>query len=299
MDKTVQFFEQKKIEYKLSKSLKDLTTFKIGGTAKYCVYPKNEKQIKLLVKYFTENRIAYYVLGKGSNVLASDNGFNGAIISTAKLTKISRLSNTVVAECGVCVATLASRLQKWGLKNGEFLYAMPGSVAGAVVGNSGCFLHQMCDIIKKVKVLFNGKTFWLKKNECNFGYRNSIFKNEKFVVLKVVMQFERGDCHEIYQKMQSFKARKFAQQPLTQPSAGSVFLRTDVIPAKLIDNACLKGYVVGGAEISQKHANFIVNNGTATAKDVVSLIDHVKKCVKEKYGCDLATEIRFLGEFNN
>lgn len=292
------FCKRKSITLKSDVALAKLTTFRIGGNAKYVAYPDSERKLIKLLNYIRKNGFRYYVLGMGSNVLASDKGFDGIVVVTTRIKSVFYFRGVVSSSCGVSVTKLSQFAQSKGLQGAEFLYSLLGTVGGAIVGNSGCFLCEICDIISKVKVYYHGKTLWLRASECGFAYRASLFQSQDVVVLRAHFALLRGDKEQIAERMQTMRAKKLASQPLTSFSAGSIFLRGKAVPAKLIDNAKLKGYVIGGAEISKQHANFIVNNGVATAQNVLDLIGYVKLRIREEYNVELNTEIKLLGDFD-
>ncbi len=271
-----------------------LTTLRCGGTILLTVFPSSQKQFLQVAKLCTVANLPFCVLGNGSNVLASDRPFLGVVAVTKQLNKISIVDSKVVAQCGASTTKLFWQLHKHGLCGGEFLRCIPATVGGAVVGNAGCFGQSMQNVVSKVLVWHNGKTQWLDANQCQFSHRNSIFKHTYALILAVEMQFEQGDAQQILQKSQQMLNQKQQSQPLNLPSAGSILYHPTVCLSALLDQAGLKGTKIGGAQISTKHAGFVVNTGTATAEDVFLLIQHAQNVLRSKFGVQSNVEIRFV-----
>ena len=290
------FLQKNKIDFRRDFPLSVLTSMGVGGKAKWVIYPKTVAQLVKTIKFLTNDNKKFYLLGGGTNVIASDGGYSGAIVSTTKVSKIKRLFSTVLVTAGTPMPLLALNLQKWGLGGGEFACCIPGTVGGAVVGNSGCFSRSIADVVKRVWVFDGTKVRVLSKEQCLFDYRTSIFQVEKWVVLAVQLKLNKNDSAKIKQTMQSMKVQKARSQPTMLKSAGCIFRNGLVPSAKLIDNAHLKGYGINKVAVSHVHAGFIVNQGGATAKDVLDVISHVKNVVKEKYGVTLKEEVKILDD---
>ena len=271
-----------------------LTTLRCGGTILLTVFPTSQKQLLQVAKLCKMANLPLCVLGNGSNVLASDKPFFGVVAVTKKLNKITVVGSKVVAQCGAHTTKLFWQLHKHGLCGGEFLRCLPATVGGAVVGNAGCFGQCMQNILSKVLVWHNGKVQWIDASQCQFSHRNSIFKHTHALVLAVEMQFEQGDSQQILHKSQQMLNKKQQSQPLNLPSAGSVLYHPTVCLSALLDKAGLKGTTIGGAQISTKHAGFVVNTGNATSTDVLLLIQHAQNVLQSRFGLQSNVEVQFV-----
>ncbi|WP_041737834.1 UDP-N-acetylmuramate dehydrogenase [Caldicellulosiruptor owensensis] len=289
------------IEFLKDHPLKDFTTFKIGGKARYIVFPRNTKQLVEVLTLAKDEAINYIVVGNCSNVLISDKGFNGAIITTVKIDSFKIDGNLIEADCGAMLSQVARKACEKGLKGLEFAVGIPGTVGGAVYMNAGAYDGEIKDVFEWAEVLDkNLNILKLSKSEMKFSYRHSRLKEEKMVLLRAVFSLEFASKEDIspLQKAIEFSKRRREKQPLSYPSAGSVFKRPpNNFAGKLIEDASLKGYRIGGACISEKHAGFIVNVEDAKAEDVRKLIYLAQKTVYEKFGILLEPEIQFIGEF--
>lgn len=267
-----------KFEHLVGASLSEYSTMKVGGEAKYLLFPKNVEEIAEILKICEENHIKTFILGNGSNVLFSDKGFNGAVVSLKKLNKISFDGEFVFVDAGVNLFALNIALQKEGLSGLEWSYGIPASVGGFLFMNGGCFGHEISEFVEEVSVLDGCCEKTIKNEECGFSYRNSDL--QKYVILGVKLRLKREKTDKIMQNMQFFLNKKRESQPCDLPSLGSVFKivkgNPDIYPAKLIDNMGLKGVKIKGAEVSQKHAGFIVNSGGATSSDILALIEFLE-----------------------
>jgi len=294
--------------------LRDYTTFKIGGPARYFFVAKNKEEIKEAILWAKKKKLPFFILGGGSNVLFSDNGFNGLVIKLQNRQYEIRNSK-VIAEAGVPLQKLVLESAKKGLSGLENLAGIPGTLGGAIWGNAGAFGKEIGDLVEEVKVLDVGSSRFevkkLQKIGCKFGYRNSIFKKKKnWIILEATLKLKRKKKKEIEEKMKEILKLRKEKQPLEFPSAGSVFKNVPIrkIPKKirerfkekikngflsagaLIEAAGLKGYQIDGAKISEKHTNFILNVKNAKAKDVVALMNLIKKRVKNKFEITLEEE---------
>ncbi|MDP2967260.1 MAG: UDP-N-acetylmuramate dehydrogenase [bacterium] len=278
-------------------SLKNYTTFKIGGPAKYFFEAKNKKDLIKAILVAKKFKLPFFVLGGGSNLLVSDEGFKGLVIKIL-FSKFYFLNSQISAEAGTILGQLVSATSNTGLTGLEWAAGIPGTVGGAVFGNAGAFQKSMKDIVKEVEVLdakdLRFKIYDFKK--CQFGYRDSIFKHKKnLIILSIALNLKKGKKSEIKKKIKEYLNYKKQRQPLNYPSAGSIFKNPSGFSAgELIEKCGLKGKRIGQAKISEKHANFIVNLGNARAKDVKKLINLIKKEVKKKFKINLEEEIRFL-----
>ncbi|HAL62814.1 MAG: UDP-N-acetylmuramate dehydrogenase [Firmicutes bacterium] len=278
--------------------MKNHTSFKIGGIADEFCAPSSIEEIVECIKYAKKKNIPYFVIGNGSNILVSDKGIRGLVIKiSGEFSRYEICGDIIKAQSGVLLSVLAKAAQKDSLSGMEFASGIPGTLGGAVYMNAGAYGGEMSDIVKSVTYLENGE---IKKieNGFDFGYRKSLFAKIGAVVLEAELQLKKGNTDEIKAKMEDYKVRRTEKQPLNFPSAGSVFKRPEGhFAGGLIEDAGLKGFETGGAKVSEKHAGFIINTGDATASDVLKLIKHIQKTVKEKYGVELETEVKLMGEF--
>ena len=278
------------------------TSFRTGGPADLYVVPHTVDEICEAVTYCEKNNIKYMLFGNGSNTLVTDKGIRGAVISLKGLDYINadKDKNTIDVGAGVSVIKLSKFAEEHGLSGLEFACGIPGTVGGAIFMNAGAYGGEFKDIVKDVK-FFLPKELITKEytnDQCGFSYRTSIFQNmEKPLILGGTLNLTPGNVEDIKAKMKENMESRNTKQPVNLPSAGSVFKREEgVIVAKLIDDAGLKGYKIGGAEVSTLHAGFIVNSDNATSQDILDLIDHVKNVIKEKYDVSLHEEIKIVGE---
>ena len=276
------------------------TTFRIGGPADFYLCPHSAKEIQKAVAICREEELQYFILGNGSNLLVSDQGYRGVVIQLWKnVSDILVEGCRIRAKAGASLAKIAGEALEEGLTGMEFAAGIPGTLGGAVVMNAGAYGGEMKDILQEVLVMDEqGEIFTLIKEELHLGYRTSIIKEKGYIVLAAALELKPGDRKEIKEKMDELKQRRVEKQPLDMPSAGSTFKRPEgYFAGKLIMDAGLRGFSVGGAQISEKHCGFVVNTGKATANDVLTLIREVQKRVRDKFGVELETEVKFLGEF--
>ncbi len=272
--------------------MKNHTSFKIGGNAEIVVFPKNAEEIAEVIKV-TENPL---ILGKGSNVLVNDGGIKGVVVITEKAAEVTLSGNIIKAECGAMLSKIANVALENSLEGFEFASGIPGTLGGAVLMNAGAYGGEMKDVVKSVTFCNEkGEVFTIENEECKFGYRHSYFSDKKLFVLSAEIELQKGNKEEIRSKMNDLNARRKEKQPLNFPSAGSTFKRPEgYFAGKLISDCNLKGFTVGGAQVSEKHAGFVINTGNATAEDVLSVIEHCKKTVLEKFGVELEPEVRII-----
>ena len=276
------------------------TTFRIGGPADFYLCPHSTKEVQEIVEICKEEKLPYFVLGNGSNLLVSDRGYRGVVIQLWKnFSDITVKDCCIQAKAGALLSKVAAEALEAGLTGMEFASGIPGTIGGAAFMNAGAYGGEMKDIIKSVKVLdTQGEARVLPKEELKMGYRTSIVKEKGYTVLSVELELTRGNQEKIRNTMEDLKERRTSKQPLEMPSAGSTFKRPEgYFAGKLIMDSGLRGFSVGGAQVSEKHCGFVVNKGGATAMDVLNLIREVQRRVKEQFGVDLETEVRFLGEF--
>lgn len=279
--------------------LKKYTTFKVGGPALFFLIPETKKALLQLIKTIKNIKLPHFVLGKGSNVIVSDKGFKGIIIYTGHLDKITVQSNNIIAQSGATLKNVAETAQQNSLTGIEFASGIPGSLGGAIFMNAGAYGGEMSDIIKEVSAFKkNGHKIILKKEDLNFSYRNSIFQSKEYIITTATLGLKKGNKDKIKEKMQKLNQKRKNKQPIEYPSAGSSFKRPKgYYTGPLIEKANLKGHQIGGAQVSEKHAGFIVNKGNATAKDIVNLIRKIQKEVYKTSGVKLKPEPKFLGKF--
>lgn len=276
------------------------TTFRVGGEAQCMVRIEKEEELIKLVPYLNQIGQEYFILGNGSNLLVGDKGYRGIIIKLGEgMDKISIENNRICVQAGALLAQTSIAARDAGLTGMEFAVGIPGSVGGGIVMNAGAYGGEMKQITESVKVMDKeGKILILDNDTMEFGYRTSIIKNRPFIVLEVVLSLQTGRKEEIQQKMNELMEMRRSKQPIGYPSAGSTFKRPEgYFAGKLIMDAGMRGYSIGGAKVSDKHCGFIVNTGTATAADVKEVIDEVQERVKERFQVTLEPEVVFLGDF--
>lgn len=274
-------------------SLKDYTTFKIGGICKYLIEVNNKNSLIKLIDYLKNNNLKYYILGNGSNVILDDNYFDGVIIKLNKLNKISINDNFVTAECGVKLGFLNNVCLQNGLVSLSFASLIPGEVGASIKGNAGCYNKELLNYVYSVEVLDNnGNVKNILKSDIKYGYR---FTDIEGLILSATFILEKGDPILTLKEMKENNDKRLISQPLDMPSVGSIFKNPENMSAgKLIDDLGLKGYHINDAYVSEKHANFIVNKGSASFDDVIKLIDYIIFKVKEKYGVTLEVEPKIV-----
>ncbi len=275
------------------------TTFRVGGPADLYLLP-TEEQLKSVMNILTNHRIHMTVIGNGSNLLVGDKGIRGAVIEIGNaMAEITAEEDLVIAKAGALLSRTAQTAYQHGLSGLEFAAGIPGSVGGAVVMNAGAYGGEMKDVVEYVKVLGrDGAVLKLTNEEMEFSYRNSCAAIREYIVLEAAFRLKKSDPQTILQRMEELKGQRRMKQPLEYPSAGSTFKRPEGYYAgKLIMDAGLSGFSAGSAQVSEKHCGFVINRGGAAASDVLSVIRHVQAVVKEKYGVDLQTEVRMLGDF--
>lgn len=280
------------------------SSFKIGGLARYAVFPENKEQMIIAIESARQGGVKHIIVGNGSNLLFDDDGFDGVVIFTKNMSSaeyIHTVSGTFIrAECGRSLTELASETgKKHGLTGLEFAYGIPGTLGGAVYMNAGAYGGQMSDVVIETEYYdpVSNEIKVIGKDEHLFSYRHSVFaEHPEYVILSTLIELKEGDAEEIFAAMsKNINARK-EKQPLEYPNAGSTFKRPagNLFAGKLIEDSGLKGYTVGGAQVSEKHAGFTVNRGGATCRDVLAVIEHTKKTVLEKFGVELECEVIYI-----
>ena len=284
----------------IEEPMKKHTTFRIGGPAEYLILPQTAEEIADVVKLCRQEEIPWYIVGNGSNLLVADEGVRGVVIQLLRnFNQIQVEGCQIRMQAGAQNAAVAKRALDASLTGFDFAAGIPGTIGGAVVMNAGAYGGEMKDILKEVTVLDqNGMIRTIPTEELELGYRTSIIARKGYVVLEAVIVLKTGDPKEIKAAIDDLKEKRVTKQPLEYPSAGSTFKRPEgYFAGKLIMDAGLRGFSVGGAQISEKHCGFVINKGNATAKDVTELMDETKKIVMEKFGVALEPEVKRLGQF--
>ncbi|MCM1113668.1 MAG: UDP-N-acetylmuramate dehydrogenase [Muribaculum sp.] len=275
------------------------TTFRVGGPAECLVEIETSEQLRKIQKFLYQVEYPFTIVGNGSNLLVSDNGYQGIVLQLGrKMNGIVREGSRIRACAGASMAQTAAAAQKGGLTGLEFASGIPGTVGGGVVMNAGAYGGELSQVVSLVQVLDkNGEILELDNETMEFGYRYSTIRRKPFIVTEVVFDLEAADPAEIAAKMQELAVKRREKQPLEFPSAGSTFKRPEgYFAGELIMKAGLRGYQVGGARVSDKHCGFVVNTGNASAADIMDVIWEVQRRVKERFGVELEPEIVFLGE---
>lgn len=285
---------------KTNETMKAHTSFKVGGIADYFIVPQNLEQLKLAINTCTHNNIDYYIIGNGSNILVSDNGYRGAIIQIFKnMNSFCVKDNTIEAYSGILLSKLSNIALENNLTGFEFATGIPGTLGGAVTMNAGAYGGEIKQVIASSLVMDNrGNMFTLTRDELELGYRTSKVSKENLIVISAKLCFEVGEYETIKEYIYKLNVQRKEKQPLEFPSAGSTFKRPEgYFAGKLIMDSGLKGFCIGDAQISEKHCGFIVNKGNATSQNIFDLIKYVQKIVDEKFGVKLEPEIKFIGQF--
>lgn len=294
MDKIIEYITYNELGKCLeNESMRFHTTMRVGGTAKLLYIPDSTENLVTTINYFKENNIKYFIMGRGSNLIFSDELIDMVVVKISKVIDFREIDeDEIVVGAGYALARLAKEVSKLGLSGLEFAGGIPGSVGGSIYMNAGAHTGEMASIIESVTAIDeSGKVVVLHNVDCEFSYRHSIFQERNYVILSCVIKLQQADSAIVYKKMAGNLEYRKEMQPLELPSVGSTFRNPEGHHAgKLIEQSGLKGYRIGGAAVSEKHANFIVNMGDATASDILSLVKHVQKVVYEKTGILLQTE---------
>lgn len=276
------------------------TTFRVGGNADFFVEISSSEELAKIIRYLKQTERSYFILGNGSNLLVGDKGYEGVILHLgSRFDRVEVEGEVITAQAGALLSTVAKTAAKSGLTGLEFASGIPGTIGGAVVMNAGAYDGEMKKVISRVTVMTeDGEILELDNDTMEFGYRTSIIKNRPFIVLEAQMTLTWGDASTIQEKMEDFCSRRRSKQPLEYPSAGSTFKRPEgYFAGKLIMDAGLRGYRIGGAQVSEKHCGFIINVGNATAADISELMDEVAEKVEEQFSVTLEPEIIRIGSF--
>ena len=285
---------------KINEPMNRHTTFRIGGPADYFLLPSSPEEVKGIIEICREEAVPYFILGNGSNLLVSDEGYRGVILQLYRnYGDICVEGDEIRANAGALLSQIASAARNASLTGFEFAGGIPGTLGGAVVMNAGAYGGEMKDVLKEVTVMTgDGEIITLPAEKLEMGYRTSVVKTKGYLVLSAVLALKKGDQEAIKARMKELTEQRVSKQPLEFPSAGSTFKRPEgYFAGKLIMDAGLRGYQTGGAQVAEKHCGFVINKDNATAADVCRLMKDVQDKVKEQFGVTLEPEVKFLGDF--
>ena len=285
-------------DIKIDEKLSEYVNFKVGGPADILLIPNSKEQVIKSIKICKENNIPFYLIGNGSNILVRDGGFRGVVLSLKNVKNIYVDGEKIEAECGFMLKEVSDKAIENSLTGFEFACGIPGTIGGAVFMNAGAYDGEISKVIESAEVIDeNCNIIRLSREELDFGYRSSLVMKKGYTVLSAVFKLEKGQVKTIKELIEDLTNKRESKQPLEYPSAGSTFKRpTGYFAGKLIQDAGLKGYSIGGAAVSEKHSGFVINKGNATAKDITDLIKHIQDEVKKQFGVDLHPEVRIIGE---
>ncbi|MBO5461489.1 MAG: UDP-N-acetylmuramate dehydrogenase [Ruminococcus sp.] len=285
---------------KENEPMKKHTTFRVGGPADYFLTPESEEQVQKTISFLKENNVPYYIIGNGSNLLVGDQGYRGAVVQIyQKMNQIRVEDGCVYAQAGALLSKIAAEALANELTGFEFASGIPGTLGGALMMNAGAYGGEMKQVVVEATVLTPaGEIAVISVDEMELGYRSSVFSKNGDIVLSAVLKLAKGNKEAIRARMDELKEQRVTKQPLEYPSAGSTFKRPEgYFAGKLIQDAGLRGFQVGGAQVSEKHCGFVINRDNATAADIVSLMEQVSEKVEAQFGVRLEPEVKRLGEF--
>lgn len=285
---------------KTDEPMKQHTTFRTGGPADYFVMPETKEELRETVSLLKSARKPYYIVGNGSNLLISDTGYRGTVIQIYKeMSEITVNGNVIRAQAGALLSRIAGKALESGLTGFEFAAGIPGTLGGACMMNAGAYGGEMKDVLSEVLVLTpEGEFITLSSEELEFGYRTSVIAKKGYIVLEASVLLSEGAEKEIRERMEELRKKRVSKQPLEYPSAGSTFKRPEgYFAGKLIEDAGLRGFRIGGAQVSEKHCGFVINRGDATSAEILELMRQVSARVEEQFGVVLEPEVKRLGEF--
>ena len=290
------FYDENDI--KIDEKLSSYVNFKVGGPADILLIPKSKEQVIKSVEVCKENKIPFYLIGNGSNILVRDGGFRGVVISLKEVNTIIVDGDKIEAECGAMLKAVSDKAMENSLTGFEFACGIPGTIGGAVFMNAGAYDGEIAHVIESAEIIDEEcNIVRLSNKDLDFGYRSSIVMKKGYTVLSAVFKLEKGQVKTIKDLVDDLTNKRESKQPLEYPSAGSTFKRpTGYFAGKLIQDAGLKGYSIGGAAVSEKHSGFVINKGNATAKDITDLIKYIQDEVKRQFGVELHPEVRIIGE---
>jgi UDP-N-acetylmuramate dehydrogenase len=282
----------------IDEPMKNHTSFKVGGPADALVTPESYEEVVNVIKLCNENKVPYYILGKGSNLIVRDGGFRGIIIKLTKLDEITVEAERITVQSGVDLCKVSKIALENNLTGFEFACGIPGTVGGAVTMNAGAYNGEISQVIDSALVVdMNGNLIKLNKEQLELGYRMSAIQKYNYTVMEVSFKLSYGEFHKIKARIDDLTKKREDKQPLEYPSAGSTFKRPEgYFTGQLIEESALKGFSIGGAQVSEKHAGFIINKQNATAMDILNLIAHVQQVIKARYDVELHPEVRIIGE---
>ena len=288
------------IEYKENEPLSAHCTFRTGGNARIMLLPKTKSEVLYALDFAKKNSLESVVIGKGSNILFGDRGFGGAIIKiSGALCDIKITGEEITAGCGISLFSLANKAAESSLGGLEFASGIPGTLGGGIYMNAGAYGGELKACVKNVEIITQkGEIKTLTGEEMQFGYRTSVLAQKGGIAVSAVLKLHTGEKEQIRAKMRELNSRRAEKQPLEYPSAGSTFKRPqNNFAGALIEQCGLKGFTIGGAQVSEKHAGFVINKGGATSRDILGVINHVKETVYSKTGIMLVPEVKMIGEF--
>lgn len=295
-----EYLKDMEVQFTEDESLKGHSTMRVGGTCKWFVQPDNIDKLILTITICKMYNIKYFVIGNGSNIIFTDKGFDGVIITTKSIKGITIKNNMVTAKCGNMVREVSNFALENEFKGFENLCGIPASIGGACYMNAGAYGSEIKDVLVSVKVLDNdGNVYTINKKDMNLSYRHSNFMDEGLLVLEATFMLAKGNRDEIKEKMDINDKLRLEKQPISEKSVGSTFKRPKgegLFAGKLIEDSGLKGYSVGGAKVSDKHCGFVINAGDATFDELYTLINHIKKTVNDKFSVSLELEAIIVGE---
>ena len=286
-------------DIKIDEMMNKHTSFRVGGPAKVFLTVHSEEKLRNILLALKRHELPYFVLGNGSNLLVSDEGYDGVMVYLGEeFSEVEITGTQMRAKAAALLGKVARKAMEEGLAGLEFAAGIPGSLGGGVVMNAGAYGGELSQVVTKVKAMNpNGEIIELEKEQLLLGYRTSIFKIKPFVILEVFMELQKGNKEEILAKIKEYTKARVEKQPLEYPSAGSTFKRPEgYFAGKLIMDAGLRGYRVGDAQVSEKHCGFVINRGNATATEIKTLMENVAKKIKEEFGVDLEAEVIMLGK---
>lgn len=278
--------------------MKNYVHFRVGGPADILLIPESKEQVIKTIEICREKNIPFYVIGNGSNLLVRDGGIKGVVIKLKELKNIEVKDNIIEAECGAMLKDVSDAALKNSLTGLEFACGIPGTIGGAVFMNAGAYNGEVSNVIESAEII-NGENevITLSREELDLKYRSSIIMKNNYIVLSARFKLEDGDKKNIEEIVEDLTNKRESKQPLEYPSAGSTFKRPEgYFAGKLIQDAGLKGYTIGGAAVSEKHSGFVINKNNATATDILNLIHHIQEEVKKQFNVELHPEVRIIGE---
>ena len=282
----------------INAEMKNYVHFRVGGPADILLIPENKEQVIKSIKICKENNIPYFTIGNGSNLLVRDGGIKGVVIKLNEVKNITVSDESIEAECGAMLKDVSNEALRNSLTGFEFACGIPGTIGGAIFMNAGAYDGEISQVIESAEVIDdNGRIKVLSREELELGYRSSIVMKKNYIVLSAKFKLKRGEVRKIKEIVEDLTCKRESKQPLEYPSAGSTFKRpVGYYAGKLIQDAGLKGYSIGGAAVSEKHSGFVINKNNASAKDILDLICHIQAEVKQQFGVDLHPEVRIIGE---